>query len=141
MPHNVPFIGPKSRYSVLSVNSGWVVHKMNIGVNFNGVLPEDGSGPADPAISAGFAKWSSLTSGGLFDWLDRRHSIVVEEFYEIPAGATITKKIVRVDGRLDNLPSVPFKLGPREVIKITSTGATGTSEVGVLARIEGSEIL
>lgn len=143
MASNVPFIGPRKRYSVINVNSSWVIQVMDNGANFDGTLPEilPSGTIADPAVSAGVAKWTALKKGGLFNWFDRRHAIVVEEVYELLGGANITSKILRADGREEDLPNTPFRLGPKDTIKVTSTGATGNPEFGILARIEGSEIL
>jgi len=144
MSTNVPWIGPRSRYSVLNMNSSWVIQKMDSGCDFTGDLPavNPPQTPKDPVVSAGLATWSDLAFGGLFNWLDRRHAIVVENFYEILNSSTITAEVHRAGGYIEAFPALPFVLGPADYIVVTSAGSgEGNTEFGILARIEGTEIL
>lgn len=146
MASNVPFIGPRARYSVLNVNSVWNIQEMD-GVDFDGKLPADGASLLlDPAIvKAGHAEWNLLKEGGKFNFLDRRHSVVVEKWFEVtPGTVAITKKILRADGSLEDFPaSGPFTIGSGDCIVITSinTGGAEKPRFGILVRIEGAEIL
>ena len=146
MSHNVPWIGPRSRYTVLDNSSTWNIQSTD-GVDFDGELPQDATPESvDPSIvKAGHAEWNGLKHGGKFNFLDRRHAVIVERWFaDANGGATTfgTPKIRRADNSLEDFPAVPFRLGKGDCVEITSADTAGSDEprFGILVRIEGDEV-
>lgn len=139
--NNVPFTGSRPRYRILDTSPSWVYHKMAAGSSLSGAAPRTTSlaeADLDPAVSAGMAEFSGLSQGGLFTHLGRYMQPLLIEAVDNQAGATIT--IVSQDGTtLRALPtSLPFAVGPGELIK--ATGGSAGGRVGVLAKIAGEKI-
>lgn len=140
---NVPFIGPRSRYSIIGVKTTAISQKMAAGESFDGNRPQTQSKNADeldPFVKAGSARWEELIEGGLFDLLGNRLEAITVEHVENPAGATL--EIVARDGTtvLRQVPSeTPFQLAPGEVLR--ATGGSDGGEVKFFARIQGNRIL
>ena len=116
-----------SYYSIVGINPTRIVHQGTI----NGFKPEVSDEPAVPQISAGLAKYTGLTKGGLFAF-DKK-SIVVEALegtFTIVDAADGTT-VIRAT------PSVfPFKLMPNEWLR-ASTGAS----VACIVRLDATRIL
>ena len=126
---NVPFIGPRARYSVVTTNPTWVLHKMAPGASLNGAAPKTATlqpKDVDPTVKAGMAQWDDLTEGGLFTLLAHEGQPIEVIDKMLPSGATAV--IVGLDGtKLRDLPATyPFRLGACEVLKI-SGGAAGST--------------
>lgn len=137
---NVPFIGPRKRYSILGLNLTWIYHRMAVGVALNGAAPKTASlepNAVDPVVSAGRANFAALTEGGLFTLLGNYRRPVLVESVDNAAGATLT--IVDKAGTLlRSAPTAPFKMAPGEYFKAAG-GSTG-SYIGILVRDEGTEL-
>jgi len=142
MSKTVPFIGPRSRYSLVGVSPSWLVQKMEASTQMDGGLPETASiEPADldpQDITPGRALWKDLIKGGLFAIGNLNKAIVVEEIDTKEATFTITVTD-KAGVFIRNQPaSFPFKLAPGESLKATTTGATTNgAEMGICVRIDG----
>lgn len=138
---NVPFIGPRSRYSLVGLNPTVLLHRMAAATDFAGDLPETASVTAanlDPAVSGGKALWASLNKGGLFPFTGK--PLVIESL--LSKNCTATWTIVDSTGAtIRTTPSAPFKLAPNERLKATSTGASSGAEVGVVVRLDAQRVL
>lgn len=136
--NNVPFIGPRARYTVLSTQPVWVYQRMNNASGFTGEAPEtSGAGPnvLDPTVSAGLVQWTGLAKGGLFTAFYKTKKAFIIEATDVKAGVTL--QIVRA-GALSTptrtFPtSFPAKIAPGEIIK--ATGGDGTAFAGFLVRL------
>jgi hypothetical protein len=139
--HNIPNIGPRSRYSIVGDDLSWCFQKMATGVVFDGKAPRTAAKNAselDPVVTGGQSIFENLTEGGLFTLLaNAKKPLVVEDVYN-PGSATVT--LVSRDGSVSRaLPTAPFKISPNEVIK--AVGGTAGSKFGVLVRIDGEKQL
>jgi len=138
MSEFVPFIGPRSRYNILSDSVGWIYHKMAGAGTLDGAPPATAllsSEMCDPTVSAGRASWDDLVHGGLFTLLGNYKQPVIVEAVDA-AGVTLT--LVDSLGNLTrNMPGTfPCKLAPGEYVK-----AVGGGKVGILVRYDADKIL
>jgi hypothetical protein len=116
-----------NKYSLVGINPTRIVHSGAI----NGELPTISGEPAEPTVSAGLAKYNSLTTGGLFAF-DKK-AIIVEALIgtftivDSDDGATVIRPTPT---------TFPFKLFPGEWLK-ASSGASVTCVV----RLDAQRIL
>jgi len=141
--HNVPFIGPRARYSIIGSNPNWIIQKMATGETFDGLRPEQtavGADDLDPDVTAGQVEWAELTKGGLFDLLGNAKQALVIEALENVGGATF--EIVAGDGttvlRLGPT-TFPSRIAPGEYLRFT--GGAAAARVAVLARIDSVRMI
>lgn len=135
--NNVPFIGPRSRYNVLTASPVWVYQRMD-GAGFTGEAPETPSVTAndlDPTVSAGLVEWTGLIKGGLFTAFYKAKKAFIIEATDVKAGVTLS--IVRADALTTptrTFPtSFPAKIAPGEIIR--ATGGDSTAYAGFLVRL------
>lgn len=138
---NVPFIGPRARYKILSESLTWIYHRMAGGSALNGAAPRTASLTADetdPTVTAGKANYADLTEGGLFRLLGNYKKAIVVESVNNAAVATLT--IVDKDGTLLRAfpGTTPFNMAPGEYIK--ATGGSAGSYIGVLVREQTEDL-
>lgn len=138
---NVPFIGPRARYSVLGLHPTWHVMKMAGGNSLDGGRPRTAAlteDQLDPVVTSGRAVWGSLTKGGLFDMLGKGKKPCIVE--AIDNAATATGSIVDSAGNaLRAVPTtLPFKLAAGEFLKYT--GGTAASYIGILVRLDAERL-
>lgn len=134
--NNVPWIGPRSRYSVLTATPTWLYHRMDSAV-FTGVAPATPSATADnldPTSSAGLVEWTGLSLGGLFTALYKAKRPFILEAVDASAGVSFS--IVRA-GALTTptrtFPTTfPAKIAAGEIIR--AVGGSGSPYAGLLVR-------
>ena len=127
---SIPFIGPRSLYSVLGVQPSLLVHKMASG-NLDGTLPKTALLTAtelDPVVTGGKALWEDLTGGGLFNFVKK--AVIVEALSSgtweiIEETAPNTYAVTRTT------PSTPFRLSPDEKLRIS-----GVASATALVRLD-----
>jgi len=141
MDNFAPFIGPRSRYSIIGVTPTTITHKMSAGQSLNGAMPRTAlTAPmeTDPEVSAGMAVWSELIEGGLYDLLGSRKEALIIENVINTAGAAFT--LVDKTGTLlrSGPTTFPAVIAPGEILKFS--GGTAGSLVSVIARVQGERI-
>lgn len=107
-------------YSLVGINPTRIIHAGTI----NGQLPS-----GEPTVSAGLARYSGLTAGGLFAF-DKK-SIIVEELSGTFAIVDSSGSTIR-----STPTSFPFKLYPGEWLK-----ASSGSSVACVVRLDAQRIL
>lgn len=138
--NNVPHIGPRSRYMILNNSPTWVYHEMASGQTMAGEAPRTASvaeADLDPVTSAGMAKFSDLSKGGLFTLLAHYKKAMVVEAVDNAGSATITIIKTSAPGSSRTAPTAPFRVGPGECLKVSGGGAAG--KVGFLVRRDFEE--
>ena len=82
---NVPFIGPRSRYNLLSRKPSWVYQEMIPTACFTREAPETATtspSETDPTMVTAGAIYKDLTVGGIFPRLyNGRKPFIIEEVY------------------------------------------------------------
>jgi hypothetical protein len=141
--NNVPWIGPRSRYSVLAASPSWLYHRM-LSTALDGLAPTTVTLPAeevDPVASGGFMEWKDLVTGGLFSALYHTKRAFILEGTDASAGVVFT--IVRASDLTTPtraFPTVfPARFSAGEIIK--ATGGTGPAFAGILVRSYEGKIL
>jgi hypothetical protein len=139
---NVPFLPGRSRYSVVGLKPCWVYHEMDTGM-LTGVAPRTlatDEASTDPVVTAGLARFTALSAGGLFTLVGNAKASLVVEAMDVGAG-TVT--IVVVDpatpGALltrSTVSAAPFPLSPGEYLKVTGVG-----KAGFKVRLAGEDII
>jgi hypothetical protein len=130
-------------YNIVNNTPTWCYHRMAPGATMAGEAPRTAAANEAntfPAVKAGLANFASLTKGGLFTLVANSKRPLVVEAVDNPGSATV-KLIDRNAPAVERaMPSsVPFCIGPNEVIKATGGGAGGS--IGFLYRIQGEKIL
>lgn len=135
--NNVPWIGPRSRYSVLCASPVWNYQRMNIAGGFTGETPEaPGYGPdlLDPTVGQGKVQWTNLSKGGLFTALYKTGRPFILEAVDLKAGVTLT--IVDPQNTATVLrpfpATFPALIAAGELIK--ATGGDATAYAGLFVR-------
>lgn len=140
---NVPFIGPRKRYNVLTTNTIWNIHEMAGGATLDGTPPmtlTTDVASTDPTLKAGIAVWTNLTHGGLFTHLAHHKQPMVIEAVLNPGGATLT--LVHSDDAsvFRAMPNTfPIKVSAHECVK--ATGGAAGSKIGILVRLDADKVL
>jgi len=147
---NVPFIGPRSRFSLTGFEPRWIFQTMFTSLQFDKKLARTASFLApdlDPAVVAGKAEFKDLTEGGIFDTIATAKKAHVVEDIINPGSATLD--IVRLEdlqsaqtgGDITTAPtfrsvpgSFPFTLSPGETIRANS--GTAANPLGIFIREE-----
>lgn len=139
--NNVPWTGPRPRYSIVNTTATWCYHHMTSGMTLTGEAPRTAltdEATTDPSVIGGKAEYKELTKGGLFTIQAKAKRTLMVDAVDNPGSATI--KLVDMDSHAHErvAPAAPFKVSAGEVIKVT--GGTAGGYVGILYRIDGQEI-
>lgn len=135
--NNVPWIGPRARYSLIGSQPVWVYQRMNKTGGFTGVAPTTLTKTADeldPSSSAGLVEWTGLETGGLFTALYHARKPFILEAVDLKTDVTLS--IVRA-GALTTATrtfptTFPAKIAAGEIIR--ATGGDTTAYAGLLIR-------
>lgn len=134
--NNVPWIGPRARYTVLTSTPTWLYHRMAAAA-LDGAAPLQAGKTADevdPVTSGGFVEWTNLTAGGLFTALYKAKKAFILEAVDLSMGASLT--IVRPGDLVTpsrTFPSTfPAKIAAGEIIK--ASGGSPGGYAGILVR-------
>lgn len=136
---NVPFIGPRGRFQLTGLEPAWIIQTMATATVFDKKLARTVALTApelEPVVTAGKAKFSDLSQGGIFDTIaTAKRSHVVEDILNA-GGATldiVTLEDLKIaqDGagihlapKFRDVPgSFPFTLAPGETIRAAGAAA------------------
>lgn len=140
--NNVPFIGPRARYSLVNTTATWCYHHMATGCTLSGDAPETATTDAahtDPYVVGGKAEYQDLTKGGLFTIQSNAKRILMIDAIDNPGSATITLVDRSNHAHSRAVPTtLPFKVSANEVIKVV--GGVASGYIGILYRVDGEEI-
>lgn len=136
--NNVPFLPGRSRFNLVNLTPTWCYHEMLAGATLQGVAPKKQTISAeetDPSVSAGLARYTNLTEGGLFVLQAQAKKALLVLAIDNPAGATVKILNGADPSKFRTAPATfPFRVGPGEVIQATG-GSTG-GKIGVLYEID-----
>lgn len=142
--NNVPWLGPRSRYTVIGTSPVWNYHRMGGAFALTGEPPEAvglTANTTDPTSGGGLVQWSNLVKGGLFTALYKTKKSFVIEAVDLSAGVVLT--IVRAGALATPTRTFPVtfpaKIAAGEIIRATA-GANG-GYAGILVRLPEEKIL
>ena len=138
---NVPALPGRARYSIVNTSPTWCYDHMAAGIALAGDAPRSAAkneAAIDPVVTSGKAEYRDLTKGGLFTIQAKAKKPLVVDALDNAAGAALTI-VSSGDSHSRAAPTtVPFKVGPGEVLK--AVGGTAGSYIGILYRIDGEVI-
>lgn len=133
----------KSYYNIVNNTPTWCYHRMAAGASLSGEAPRTATtneANTDPSVKAGVATFGSLTKGGLFTLVANYKKPLVVEAVSNAGNAAVTLVDRSTPSISRAMPTtLPFYIGPNEVIKATGGAAGGA--IGFLYRIQGEKIL